>query len=126
MDNKEKKILIIEDDKSLSKAISDKLKRESFEVFTAFDGQEGLEVAFEKKPDLILLDLIMPVMDGIATLKKLRKDLWGSKVPVVILTNLSTGEEVSQAMSQGVYDYLVKTDWELNDIIKVINNKLNK
>ena len=126
MNNNEKTILVIEDDKTLSKAISDKLKREGFNVLTAFDGEEGLKIAIEQKPDLILLDLIMPIMDGIAMLNNLREDVWGKKVPVIILTNLSTGEEVSQAMSQGVYDYLIKTDWELNDIIKVINNKLNQ
>ncbi len=126
MNNKEKKILIIEDDKSLSKAISDKLKRESFKVFTAFDGQEGLKVAMNQKPDLILLDIIMPIMDGLTALNRIREDEWGKNIPIIILTNLSAGEEVNEAMQKGVYDFLTKSNWKLSDVIELIKNKLKK
>lgn len=126
MENKEKAILIIEDDKSLSKAIEDKLKREHFNVFTAFDGQEGLKVAMDQKPDLILLDIIMPIMDGLTALNRIRADEWGKNVPIIILTNLSAGEEINEAIQRGVYDFLTKSDWKLSDVIELIKNKLKK
>ena len=82
-----KKILIIEDDSSLRNVLQDKIKHEGFSVFTANDGQEGLETAIKEKPDCILLDVIMPKMSGIQMLKKLREHAWGKTVPVLLLSN---------------------------------------
>jgi len=121
----DKKVLIVEDEPSLAKAIDGKLKREGFETKIAKNGEEGLSMALEYKPDLILLDIIMPIMSGIEVLNKLRDDEWGANVEIIILTNLSGGQEISEAIQKGVYDYLVKTDWELNDVVQVVKNKLN-
>ena len=86
-----KKILIVEDEASLRKALVEKFQREGFETFLAFDGVEGLDQAERIQPDLILLDIIMPKMDGMTMLKKLRESGdWGKQVPVIILTNLSS------------------------------------
>ena len=84
-----KTILIIEDEKSLRNAVVDLLHAKSFLVIEAKNGREGMELALSKHPDLILLDLIMPEMDGMSVLKKIREDKWGVTVPVIILTNLS-------------------------------------
>lgn len=119
-----KKILIVEDEQSLRRAMAEKLTKEKFKALTAADGQEGLEIALKEKPDLILLDILMPVMDGIAMLKKLRQDSWGASVAVIMLTNLSEAEKTAEALDYGVHDYLVKSDWKMGDIILKIREKL--
>lgn len=118
------KILVVEDEPALSSALRSMLIREKYEVTVAKDGQEGLVRAFTDHPDLILLDVIMPVMDGMTMLSALRKDVWGRNVPVILLTNLFDTEKIAQSMEQGVFDYLVKSDWKLEDIIKKVKEKL--
>lgn len=117
-------ILIVEDELALSKVLQDKLIQEGFSVTSKKNGQEGLETALEKHPDLILLDIIMPVMDGITMLKKLREDEWGKNAKVMMLTNLSDNEKVAEAIEQGTYDYLVKSDWKLEDVVSEVKKRL--
>ncbi|HAT73910.1 MAG: Transcriptional regulatory protein ResD [Candidatus Moranbacteria bacterium GW2011_GWF2_36_839] len=119
-----KKIIIIEDELSLRSVLAEKLKSDGFEVLEAKNGQEGLEISISQKPDLILLDIVMPKMDGLTMLEKLREDSWGKKVPVIILTNLSSGAEMSRSAEGGVSGYLVKTDWKLDDVVKKIKETL--
>lgn len=119
------KILIVEDEKPLLHALEDKLILEGFEVILAGNGQEGLNLALSKKPDLILLDIVMPIMDGMEMLGRLRSDSWGAEVPVILLTNLSEGEKVKAALKSGVHDYLVKSDWKLEDVVAKIRGKLS-
>ena len=119
-----KTILIVEDDEALSGAIAAKLTLKKYKALVAHNGQIGLDMALAEKPDLILLDLLMPVMDGIAMLKKLRADEWGAKVPVVVMSNYSEAEKTAEALSYDVHDYLVKSDWKLEDIVKKVNEKL--
>lgn len=119
-----KKILVVEDEPSLSKALQNKLSQEGFEFAEAKNGQIGLEKAMQERPDLILLDIIMPVMDGLTMLNKLREDEWGKKVPVIILTNLSDDEKVMEAVKQGSYDYLIKSNWSISEVIGKIREKL--
>jgi two-component system, OmpR family, alkaline phosphatase synthesis response regulator PhoP len=119
-----KKILIVEDEQTLSKALALKLTSEGFNVLRAQNGEEGLEVALREQPNLILLDIIMPKMDGITMLNKLREDEWGKDVSVFMLTNLSSAEEVDKATKKGVYDYLVKSDWKLEEIVNKIKEEL--
>lgn len=83
------KILIVEDDQILLQMYKDKFEIGKFEVVTALDGVEGLSMALGQHPDLILLDLAMPKMDGMTVMRKLREDAWGRSVPVIILTNLN-------------------------------------
>lgn len=120
-----KKILIIEDEMSLRGALEMKLTTEGFQIIGASDGNEGLKMATEEKPDLILLDLILPKMDGITVLKKLREREDGKDIPVIILTNLSSSETVKKAISEGSTDYLVKVDWKIEEIVKKIREKLD-
>ena len=82
-----------------------------------------MEIALREHPDLILLDLIMPVMDGMTMLKKLRHDPWGTKVSVIILTNLSDAEG-SLMRSIGSLDYIVKSNWKLEDVVAKVRERL--
>ena len=119
------KILIVEDEHLVREAVSRKLKTNGFEVIEAGDGQEGLVLAEREKPDLVLLDLILPLMDGLTVLDKIRSEAWGKKMPVIVLSNLSDVETVQESKKAGVYDYLVKTDWTLDDVISKIKKVLN-
>ncbi len=119
-----KKILVVEDELPLLMAINRKLTQEGFEVVEAINGVECLSVGKKEKPDLILLDIIMPKMDGLTALKKLRKTSWGKKMPVIILTNLSEAESISEAIKSEAYDYLIKTNWSLQDVVKKVKEKV--
>lgn len=116
MTTKKHTILLVEDEKPSLKALNDKLTREGFDIIEARNGKEGLEIALRQHPDVILIDIIMPVMDGIAMLKELRNDAWGKDVKVIVLTNLSSTEKVAEAVEQGTYEYLVKSDWKIADV----------
>ncbi len=119
-----KKILIIEDDLLLSSAISTALKDEKYQVFLAQDGLIGLTMAKKHKPDLILCDINMPKLDGLTMLKKMRSTEWGSSISVMILTNYSDEERVLEALRSSVFSYLVKSDWDLKQIISRIKKQL--
>ncbi len=118
------KILIVEDDIDLLEVLKNKFTAEKFTVIQAADGKIGLEKAFVNHPDLILLDIVMPVMDGLTMLHKLREDSWGKNVPVILLSNLSDEAKIAEAMKHGVYDYLVKADWNIDDVVKKVRAKL--
>jgi DNA-binding response OmpR family regulator len=119
-----KKILIVEDESTLRKAIKKKLEKEGFQVFEAANGVQGLDLAQKEKPDLVLLDIVMPVKDGIQMLRELRQDEWGKTVEVIMLTNLSDAKKELESFQQGVAEYLVKSDWKISDLVKKIKNKL--
>ena len=123
--SKEKTILIVEDELPLIKALQIKLVSSSFRIILANNGKVGLSQALTQHPDLILLDLVMPVMDGITMLKKLRHDDWGKKVPVIILTNLSDKEKMTEAEDYGVENYVIKAESSLGNLVKIIHKKLN-
>jgi Response regulator containing CheY-like receiver, AAA-type ATPase, and DNA-binding domains len=124
-DEKKQTILIVEDEPSLRDVLRDKLTIEGFAVLQAVDGEEGLEVILREHPDLILLDIMMPKMDGLTMLKMLRADAWGAKAKVILLTNSSDNEKVAEAMAQGTYDYLVKSDWKIDDVAAKIRERLS-
>ncbi|HKX72410.1 MAG TPA: response regulator [Candidatus Saccharimonadales bacterium] len=119
-----KKILVVEDELALSQVLSDRFTEEGFDVQTAADGEEGLQKATTWQPDLVLLDIVMPKMDGMTMLHKLRADPVGKTMPVILLTNLSDTEDVYDAMANGVYDFLVKSHWDLEDLIHEVQAKL--
>jgi CheY-like chemotaxis protein len=123
---KKRIILIAEDEMAMMDALQRKFKKEGIEVLAVSDGEQALETALKQKPDLCLLDIVMPKMDGLRVAEKIREDKkWGQDVPIVILTNLSDPSDVSRAASFGVYDFLVKTDWRLDDVVEFIKGKLN-
>jgi DNA-binding response OmpR family regulator len=121
-----KSILIVEDEETLLRALSEKLEREGFAVYKAINGEEGLRMAMENTPDLILLDLVMPRVDGMQMLNELRMAAWGKKIPIMILSNLSDERRVAESMEQGVHDYLIKTDWSLQEVVKKVRTKLGQ
>ena len=118
------KILVIEDDQYLHKAIVAKLEKEGFSVLSAYDGRQGLDQAVSNHPDLILLDIILPVMDGMTVLEKLRKDAWGANADVIILTNLSGAEKETKIEKNKIREFLVKSDWKLEDLTALIRQHL--
>jgi DNA-binding response OmpR family regulator len=120
-----KTILVVEDEKTLRDALVEKIKNEGFNVLEARDGEEGLKKATEEGPDLILLDIIMPKMDGITMFGKLKESEKGKGIPVIILTNLSPIEGVSQTIDRDVTNYLVKSDWKLEEVMEQIKNTLD-
>lgn len=119
-----KSILLIEDESSLRNAIADILEFEGFSVTHAKNGGEGLDLAFKEHPDLILLDLLMPVMDGFTMLEKLRADeKWGKNAPVILLTNVTEKDRVRDLVDLST-DYLIKSDWIIEDIVKKIRQRI--
>lgn len=124
MEPEKKKILIVEDDDSLRRALAEKLLYEKFAVFEAENGIVGFEEALRERPDLILLDVIMPKMDGLTMLSKLREDSWGKIAQVIMLTNVNDGESVLKSLDQAAFDYLIKSDWKLEDIVRKIRERL--
>lgn len=121
-----KKILIVEDEESIQKAISDALTNQEFATLIAEDGEEGLEIALKEHPDLILLDILMPKMDGMIMLQKLRVDEWGKEAPVIILTNVSpnTNSVINSVLQNEPAYYLVKSDVKLEGIVDKIKEVL--
>jgi OmpR family response regulator RpaB len=113
-----KTILIVEDEAPLRRALEEKFSHAGFDVVTAANGEEGLEIGLDRKPALILLDIIMPRLDGLKMLKALRADKgWGADVPVMVLTNSKEKGDIVAALQEGVTQYLAKADWHIEDIV---------
>lgn len=124
-----KKILIVDDDRIFLKILHDALVvggSGEYEVFSAFDGQEGFDIAKKEKPDLIMLDLVMPVLSGIEFLKKLRAEEWGAGIPVIVETQLSDLEKMSEGMELGVRGYIVKSDYSIDAILQQVKDVLEE
>ncbi|KPJ56829.1 hypothetical protein AMJ49_03735 [Parcubacteria bacterium DG_74_2] len=119
-----KKILIIEDDKFLRELIARKLRNENFEIVEAVDGEEGVKKAKEEKPDLVLLDLILPGIDGFEVLQQLKSESEFGKTPVIILSNLGQQEDIEKGFKLGAIDYLIKAHFTPGEIIEKIQKYL--
>ncbi|MEA2088510.1 MAG: response regulator transcription factor [Patescibacteria group bacterium] len=122
---KQIKILIIEDDSFLSDFYGKKLSDKNYEVFIASDGEKGVKIAKEKKPDLILLDLVLPKMSGFDVVKELKSGDC-KNIPIVLLTNLNEKENIDKALDMGVEDYLIKVYFTPSEIVEKIKNILSK
>lgn len=120
------KILFVEDELSLQKTMTDFLKSEKYEVVNAYDGESGLTAAQKEKPDLILLDLIIPKMDGFSVLASLKSNPETSAIPVIVLTNLEGTKDVEQALELGATTYLVKANYTLEEVISKIKDSLKE
>ncbi len=120
----QKKVLIVEDEDVIVMPLADSLRREGIEVAVAHNGEEGLEAALADVPDLILLDILMPKMDGLTMLKKLRAAPEGARIPVLVLTNLGEITSVADTLEAGISDYLVKSNWKLDDVVRRVNERL--
>jgi len=122
-----KKVLVVDDEADLRDALATALRASELAVLTAADGEEGLATALAEKPDLLILDLQMPKIDGVAVLTKIREDKdWGAAVPVIMLTAQSDLGKISDAVIPGGvhFEYLIKTDWKLTDLVERIKAKL--
>ena len=120
-----KKILIVEDEEIMLESLVDRFTEEGFWVVAARNGEEGFSLALKEQPDLILLDIILPKVDGMTMMKKLRKNKWGETVPIILLTNLSLDDKILEGVTKDlpVY-YLVKTDYTLDAVVAKVKERL--
>lgn len=119
-----KKILVAEDDKFLASAYQVKLTKAGFAVTVVSDGTEVLEYLKKTTPDLMLLDLVMPVKDGYSTLEEIKENKAYASIPVIIASNLGQTEDIAKGMKLGAVDYIVKSDTSLDELIKKIETHI--
>lgn len=123
-DNK-KKILIIEDDVFIRDIYQVKFSQEGFDVTTAEDGNKAVAVLNTLVPDIILLDIIMPYMDGMEVLKRIKGNDALKNIPIIMLTNISEKEKVNEAIENGANDYLIKSHFTPSEVVHKVNTLLN-
>jgi DNA-binding response OmpR family regulator len=119
-----KKILFIEDERALQKTFHAILKEKGYELISAYDGESGLRLAKEEKPDLILLDLILPKIHGLDVLEALKKDPATKEIPVIVLTNVEQIDAVQRALELGATTYLVKAQYTIEEVLEKIEKIL--
>lgn len=119
-----KSVLIVEDEQSMQRALKSKLSHGGYDVTAVADGEEAMNVLKTLTPQLVLLDLIMPRIDGISVLRQMKADERLRSVPVIILTNLSSGDKVAEAMQLGTFDFLVKANYSLDDVLKKVTERI--
>jgi CheY-like chemotaxis protein len=120
-----KKIVVVDDNVLIIKMLSDRLLKEGYEVSVARNGQEGLEIIAQEQPDLVVLDIVMPVMDGLTMLKTLRQQPAGVNLPVIILSSMEDSKYVASALEGKVYFYMVKNQSDVDLVTGTINDILN-
>lgn len=118
-------VLIVDDDPQLQDVLGDKLGKAGYKVLAAKDGDDGLDIALKQHPDLILLDLRMPKLDGQGMLQKLRQDQWGKTVPVIVLTNSDSGRTLYLNIKDAIQGYFVKAEVSLKDIVSIIKDHID-
>lgn len=121
-----KKILFIEDESALQKTFRDILKQEGYQLLSALDGEEGLKMVKSQKPDLVLLDLILPKLHGFEVLKKIKQDPETKDIPIIILTNLEDAADIQKALDLGATTYLVKASYTLDEVVSKIKKAFNE
>jgi len=117
-----KKVLVVEDDQFLANAYKLKLTKSEYEVRVATDGEDALSQMAEDVPDIVLLDLIMPNMDGFATLDAMKKDEKLKSIPVVIASNLGQKEDIDRAKSLGAVDFIIKSNVSIEEIVQKVKS----
>ncbi|KKR04151.1 MAG: Adenylate cyclase [Parcubacteria group bacterium GW2011_GWF2_39_13b] len=120
------KILFVEDEPTLQKTLGDVLAKEGYDIKTASDGEEGLALAKKFKPDLMLLDLILPKKDGFTVLKEIKADEELKYIPVIVLTNLEGTSDVEKVLELGATTYLVKANYDLGEVVERVKQALKK
>ena len=116
----ERKVLIVEDELGINKSLSETLKKEGFFVLSANNGRDGLDLAISGHPDLILLDIVLPMMNGLTVLEAIRKDSWGKNAKVIMFTNLGDVDKMAKAMELGAIGYLIKSELSLAEIAEKV------
>ncbi|MDP3772491.1 MAG: response regulator [bacterium] len=120
-----KKIIFIEDEPALQHALTVVLNDAGYQVVSALDGEIGLGLIKKEKPDLVLLDLILPKMDGFQVLEMIRKDPETAKLPVIILSNLEENSDINRALELGATTYLLKTNYRLEEVVEKVAGVLH-
>lgn len=115
-------ILLVEDDEMLHGMYTQKFTKEGFTIVSAYNGAEGVKMAEEHTPDIILLDIIMPKMDGFAALKKLKKNPVTTDIPVILLTNLGQEEDIRKGKELGALDYFIKANHTPQEVVDKVKN----
>ena len=121
-----KTILFIEDEAAIHRTFSDALSKENYDIISALDGEIGLRLAKEKKPDLILLDLVLPKLNGFEVLKALKADEATKAIPVIVLTNLEQMEDIQRVIDLGARTYLVKSNYDLAEVVAMIKKAIEE
>jgi DNA-binding response OmpR family regulator len=121
-----KKILFIEDESALQKTFGEILSQEGYKMISALDGEIGLRLAKSQRPDLILLDLILPKVHGLEVLRKLKEGLATKDIPIIVLTNLEGIGDVDKAIELGATTYLVKAQYSLEEVVEKIKKTLGE
>ncbi|OGE74310.1 MAG: hypothetical protein A3I07_02535 [Candidatus Doudnabacteria bacterium RIFCSPLOWO2_02_FULL_42_9] len=116
----DKLILIVEDEDALAEVLADTLEIEGFKVKVCGNGEEGLKYALESHPDLILLDMLMPKMNGMTMLTELRKQQKSPISPVIFFTNLNQLDKIASAVEEGAEGYMIKAETSLEEIVKKV------
>lgn len=119
------KILVVDDEPNIVQTLKDRLEMNDYVVVTACNGDEGLKQAREEAPDLILLDVIMPILDGHEMLEKLRQQAWGSDISVIMLTARSQAQDIQRARVCNIDDYIIKP-FDLSELLEKIENILER
>lgn len=122
--NNSPKIVLVEDDKILSEVLYTRLTDAGFEVERAFDGESGLAMILLKKPALVLLNILMPKMDGLAVAEKLKNNPETKNIPIIILTVLEGTKLIARALELGVREYVIKSNLKVDDIVKRVKENL--
>ena len=120
-----RKILVVDDEPNIVQTLKDRLEMNDFQVLTATNGKEGLDCALSEQPDVILLDVIMPIMDGLEMLEALRQDVNGKELSVIMLTARSQTDDISRASTAGIEDYIVKP-FDLSELLEKIERVYEK
>ena len=118
------KIVVAEDDKLLSASLCDALKSEGYEITPGYDGEEALGKIKEVMPDLVLLDIMMPKMDGLSVLREVRASAATATIPVIVLTNLGDVDTISKIVESGAADYLLKSDQSVDNVLQKVKEVL--
>jgi DNA-binding response OmpR family regulator len=124
IENSSVNVLIVEDDVFLSGIYQKKFEMEGFKVTMAGDGEAGWQAAKKKKPDIILLDILLPKLDGFAVLEKLKKDPETKDIPVILLTNLGQKDDVESGLKKGAADYLIKAHFKPSEVVEKVRKIL--
>lgn len=121
-----KKILLIEDEQLMIELLERKLNQEGYEISVARDGVEGLEKMREEKPDLILLDIIMPKMGGFEVMEEINKDVELKKIPIIVISNSGQPVELDRAQRLGAKDWLIKTEFDPQEVLDKVIKQIGK
>ena len=117
-------VLIVEDEESLARVLEDTFSREGFEVFTAKDGEKGLEMAIEKKPNAVVLDLILPKKRGQEVLRSIRETVQLASTPVIVTSNIDNSSQIYECITYGAQDYFIKSEISINDLVGHVKKRI--